>query len=55
MTVTEFSKTGQSATSRVLASGIFDVTHQFDPVPGQPHIYRIAVTVRLRLRHPAAE
>jgi hypothetical protein len=45
MSVTEFSKTGQGATSRVLAAGIFDVTHQFDPVPGQPHLYRITVTV----------
>ena len=44
-TTTEFSQTGQSATSRILASGILDVTHQFDPVPGQPHIYRISVTV----------
>jgi hypothetical protein len=45
MTVQSFTTTGQSATSEVLAAGIFEVTHQFDPVPGSPHLYRITVTV----------
>lgn len=45
MTVQSFTKNGQSVTSNVLATGIFDVTHEFEPAVGSPHIYRIGVTI----------
>lgn len=45
ITVTSFTATTSTARSEVVAAGVFRVVHQFDPVPGTPNLYKIAVSV----------